>query len=310
MSSVKLTKINGISQSNNEIIVPTTHKLVVPSGLKIQQLQSSGGTTIWSPDTYGNVTVGGGLHVTSTINCTNFSANKINLQVWTSSTRPTTNLSIGRIGYNSEIKDIEIYNGSAWKAFGETEPGSNPSNPLASPVAARTLGLAAGSYYFKSGSMSTAEILEYQPNYYENKPFCCVFRSPFGGAATTNKINLSIPMGGLLVQRDTLDLRGAVYWSSPITYTTVGGAGNNTADSGTGYAGSNARRVMLGNGGGHGIYNTGQQQCNWGDSTGSIGAGYNGSCGTFPDSLVWGTGQGSPFYANTSGTWSHWITWG
>ena len=158
--------------------------------------------------------------------------------------------------------------------------------------------------------MSSPLLLEYQPNYYESRPFCCVFRSPYASTATTNKINLSIPMGGLLVQRDTLDLRGAVYWSTPITYTTVGGAGNNTADSGTGYAGSNARRVILGGSGGHGIYRTDQNQCSWGNSTGAIGAGWDGSsCGSFPNGLLWGTGSSSPVYENRSGIWSHWITW-
>ena len=189
-------------------------------------------------------------------------------------------------------------------------PGGAPGLAFSSPVQAQSLGISAGTYYFKSGAMSTAELLEYQPNYYESRPFCCVFRSTFASTATTNKIDLSIPMAGLLVQRDALDLRGAVYWSTPITYTTVLGSGNNTADSGTGYAGSNARRVMLGGGGGHGIYNTGQQQCNWPNAAGSIGAGFNGGCGSFPNSLIWGTGNGgTAYYDNNSGTWSHWITW-
>jgi hypothetical protein len=187
--------------------------------------------------------------------------------------------------------------------------GNNLLEPLSSPVQAQSLGLAAGSYYFKSGSMSSAQLFEYQPNYYESKPFCCVFRSPYASTATTNRLDLSIPMAGLLVQRDALDLRGAVYWSTPITYTTT--SGNTTADSGTGYNSSNARKVMLGNGGGHGLYNTSQNVCNWGDSNGSIGAGYNGSCGSFPNGLIWSTGTpGSAYYANTSGTWSHWVTWG
>jgi hypothetical protein len=187
------------------------------------------------------------------------------------------------------------------------------SNPFSSPVQAQSSGsgnLPAGNYYFKSGSMSSPLLLEYQPNYYETKPFCCVFRSPYRSTATTNRIGLNIPMGGLLVQRDALDLRGAVYWSTPITYNTVGGAGNNTADSGTGYAGSNARRVILGGSGGHGIYRTDQSQCSWGNSTGAIGAGYDGSsCGSFPNDLIWGTGTGGATYENRSGIWSHWITW-
>jgi hypothetical protein len=213
--------------------------------------------------------------------------------------------------YNRALSAAEIqqnYNAISSRTF--TFLGSS-LNPLSSPVQAQSLGYAAGNYYFKSGSMSSAQLLEYQPNYYESRPFCCVFRSPYASTATTNKIDLSIPMGGLLVQRDALDLRGAVYWSTPITYTTVGGAGNNTADSGTGYAGSNARRVILGNSGGHGIFNTGQSSCNWPSAAGAIGAGWDGgTCGSFPNGLIWGTGNGStPTYDNRSGTWSHWITW-
>ena len=183
-------------------------------------------------------------------------------------------------------------------------------NPFSSPTEARILGYTSGDYYFKSGSMSSPQLLEFQRDYYENRGWVCVFRSPYASTSTTNRIDLNIPMGGLLVQRDALDLRGAVYWSTPITYNTVGGAGNNTADSGTGYAGSNARRVILGGSGGHGIYRTDQNQCSWGNSTGAIGAGWDGSnCGSFPNGLIWGTGNASPAYENRSGIWSHWITW-
>ena len=179
-------------------------------------------------------------------------------------------------------------------------------NPFASPVEAQTLGYTAGEYYFKSGSMSSSVLLEYQPNYYESRPFCCVFRSSYRSTATTNKIDLNIPMGGLLVQRDTLDLRASVYWSTPIVYNTIGGSGNNTADSGY-----SPRRVILGGSGGHGIYATNQTQCNWGTATGAIGAGWDGStCGSFPNDLIWGTGRSdTATYENRSGTWSHWITW-
>lgn len=181
------------------------------------------------------------------------------------------------------------------------------TKPFASPVQAMVMGATSGSiHYFKYGSMSSAVQLEFQNNYYENKPFCCVFRSPYAAAATTNQLNLNIPMKGLLVQRDALDIRAAVYWSTPIVYNTLSGVGNNTADSGYPY-----RRVLLGGAGSHGIYNNTQQSCNWGDSVGAVGAGYNGSCGTFPNGLIWGTGQsGNANYTNLSGTWSHWIFWG
>jgi hypothetical protein len=180
--------------------------------------------------------------------------------------------------------------------------------PFGSSVQAMVMGAASGGlYYFKIGSMSSAVQLEFQNNYYNSLPFCCVFRSTYNSTATVNKLDLNIPMKGLLVQRDTLDVRAAVYWSTPITYNSVGGAGNNTADSGHPY-----RRVILGYAGGHGLFNTSQTQCNWGDSVGAVGAGWNGStCGSFPNGLIWGSGQsGTATYTNLSGTWSHWIFWG
>lgn len=185
--------------------------------------------------------------------------------------------------------------------------GLTENSPLSSPQEAQSLGLTSGSYYFKSGSMTTSQLLEYQSNYYEGRSWVCVFRSPYASTATTNKLDLNIPMGGLLVQRDALDIRAAVYYSTAITYNTIGNASpRDNADSGY-----SPRRVMLGYGGGHGIYNTSQNLCSWGDSAGAIGAGWNGStCGTFPNGLIWGTGQnGTPTYTNLSGTWSHWVYW-
>lgn len=182
------------------------------------------------------------------------------------------------------------------------------NSPFGSPVQAMVMGAASGVvYYFKYGSMSSAVQMEFNSNYYESKPFCCVFRSPYAGTATTNLLNLNIPMGGLLVQRDALDIRAAVYWSTPIVYNTLSGTGNNTSDSGYPY-----RRVLLGGAGSHGLYNTSQQSCNWGDSVGAVGAGWTGStCGSWPNDLKWGTGQsGTPVYTNLSGTWSHWVYWG
>lgn len=180
--------------------------------------------------------------------------------------------------------------------------------PFGSPVQAMIMGAASGTlYFFQSGNMSTAVELEFHNNYYEDKPFCRVFRSAYNSTATLNRLDLNIPMKGLLVQRDTLDIRAAVYWTNPILYNTVSGVGNNTADSGYPY-----RRVLLGGAGSHGLYNTSQQSCNWGDSVGAVGAGWTGTtCGSWPNALQWGTGQsGTATYANLSGTWSHWIYWG
>ena len=217
-------------------------------------------------------------------------------------TSACTSSNVGTLRYSN--LDLQVCTTIGWSDLQST-PNGSINKPFLSPVQAQNLGYSAGTYNFKAGAMSAPVLLEYQPNYYESKPFCLVFRSPYRSTATTNKINLNIPMGGLLVQRDTLDLRAAVYWSAPITYNAVGGAGNNTADSG--YF---PRRVILGFPGGHGIFRTDQNQCNWGNSTGALGAGYDGgTCGSFPNDLVWGSGTGSATYDNRSGTWSHWVTW-
>jgi hypothetical protein len=215
------------------------------------------------------------------------------------------NMKIGAVHIHNRALTAEEIKQNYNSLKGRYEKGGI-NNPFSSPTEARVLGYTSGDYYFQSGSMSSPQLLEFQRDYYENRGWVCAFRSPYRSTATTNKINLNIPMGGLLVQRDTLDLRAAVYWSTPITYNTVGGSGNNTADSGY-----SPRRVILGGSGGHGIYATNQNQCSWSNATGAIGAGWNGStCGSFPNDLVWGTGQSNTAtYANQSGTWSHWITW-
>jgi len=174
--------------------------------------------------------------------------------------------------------------------------------PFTSPEQAQTYGALAGTFYFKSSGMSVPLSMEFQPRYIDGYPYVCVFRSPYNSTATTNLLGNLIPMKGLLVQRDTLDYRAAVYWNNASTYSQTSG---NTADSGYAY-----RKVMLGYGGGHGIYNTSQNVCSWSDSTGAIGAGYNGSsCGSYPNGLLWGTGVSGATYANLSGTWSHWVYW-
>ena len=179
------------------------------------------------------------------------------------------------------------------------------ANPFKSPMQAHEAGVVSGTYYFLGNGMSSAHQLEYQYNYYESSSWVCVFRSPYNSTATTNKIDFSIPMKGLLVQRDALDIRAAVYWKNAQSYNTVIGTGID-ADGGYAY-----KRVILGTGGGHGIFNTKQESCNWPDSVGAVGAGFDGTtCGSFPDGLIWGSGQsGTSTYTNRSGTWSHWITW-
>ena len=211
-----------------------------------------------------------------------------------------------------EVKDL--FNADS-ERFGlaratiSSAPDGTFDRPFGSPYQAQGLGFPKGQYYFKSGTMAAAILLEFIPYYAEGRPWCLVFRSGYRRTASINRVDLNIPMAGLLVQKDSENVRAAVYWaqSTPITYNTTATGGNNTAD-----YGYSPRRVILGRAGGHGIFRTDQDACSWGNSSGAVGAGYDGStCGAFPNDLVWGIGDtgGSATYGNRNGSWSHWVNW-
>jgi hypothetical protein len=184
-----------------------------------------------------------------------------------------------------------------------------------SPSAAASAGATAGQYLFKSAGMTTPQLLDFVPSYYDSSAFVKVFSAPYGSTATINKIDLNIPMTKMLVQRSTLDLRGVARFSAAQQFnTTSGSTGLAPSSVGNNYGGdTGSMKVFLGNAGGHGIYNPAQSVCNWGSNiSGSIGAGYDGtSCGSFPDNLRFGNANAAigPTYANLSGTWEYWVTW-
>lgn len=186
------------------------------------------------------------------------------------------------------------------------------ANPFKSPVEAQTVGATSGtSYYFYNDTMREPRQLEYQDNYFDGKPWVKVFSSPYASTATVNELNYYIPFDGLLVERSTQDIRAGGYT------TNIGRKlYNNNLSGFTGMDMSSANtvtaygKVMLGYTGGHGFYGSYQSRCNWGNSIGGVGAGYNGStCGTSINNLVWGTGTSGSTYTNRSGTWHHWVYW-
>lgn len=161
-----------------------------------------------------------------------------------------------------------------------------------------------GFYAYKSGSMTEAVLLFTRFNMADSRPWVRVFSSPFASTATVNEVGKNIPWKGFLIQRDGNDYRGIGYFSSAQLFNERGDT--STASSG-GYAGY---RIFIGQAGGHGFYNTGQTPCNWQNSGGALGAGYDGTCGTFPNGMRWGTGNGgTPNYTMVGGTWETWIWW-
>ncbi len=129
MSKLSLTRLQGITQSNFEITIPSTHRLVVSGLLRANSIQSTGGVSIWTPDINGNLQISGSVTSSSgKITCSALTATgRLNIPVWTTSTRPTTNLVIGTVGFNVERNLIEIWDGTAWRS--RLAVGSSSTNP-------------------------------------------------------------------------------------------------------------------------------------------------------------------------------------
>jgi hypothetical protein len=173
---------------------------------------------------------------------------------------------------------------------------------------------AEGWYYvkFPFGSLPTPFLAHFRwvdmdtGSEFTGSPALVVWQAGYIGTADVNLLNYGIPFNALMVQR-----RGVASETAKLPkHRKFDNTGNSpggelsTGGTRTGY------RIYLGAAGGHGIYNTSQGICSWGNSTGSIGAGYDGgSCGSFPDGLVYGTGTSSPAYTNRGGEWHYMISW-
>ena len=94
------------------------------------------------------------------------------------------------------------------------------------------------------------------------------------------------------------------YFSSYDPYNNRNASGYGTSSGGN----KGGYKVFIGYAGGMGWYNTGQSACAWSNNSGMVGAGYDGSCGTYPGSLRFGTGSGGAFMSsNHTGQIKMWI---
>lgn len=169
MSTLNLSKLQGISQTNLEITVPTNHKLIIPGRLRAGSIQSISGIDIWSSDAGGNIFVGGSLsssngNITSnTVKCNQ----KINLPVWTTSTRPTTNLVSGLIGYNSVEEYIDVYDGTTWrsKPAASSSKGLSSSSPALNAAEISASGIRTDGDYWYSPAGYAGSALQLYTNF-------------------------------------------------------------------------------------------------------------------------------------------------
>jgi hypothetical protein len=158
MSKLTITQLQGITQTNFEITVPTTDRLVVPSTLKATTIQSTGGVSVWTTDTQGNVQIGGSISSSSgKISCSRLtSTGRLNLPVWTTSTRPTSNLVRGTVGFNTQLQSIEVWTGTIW-VTNKSAIGESSTNPAPNAATIRTSNPSAvdGNYWYQPPGQST-----------------------------------------------------------------------------------------------------------------------------------------------------------
>lgn len=156
MSKLTVTRLEGISQSNFEITIPSTHRLVVSGLLKASTIQSTGGISIWSPDSNGNLQISGSVTSSSgKFTCSVLTTSgRLTLPVWTTSTRPTSNLAVGTIGFNVETSGIEIWDGISWRSKGSI--GSSSTNPAVNAAQISNSGNRVdGNYWYQPAGQST-----------------------------------------------------------------------------------------------------------------------------------------------------------
>jgi hypothetical protein len=116
MSILRVTRLQGIPQTNLEITVPATNRLIVSGELLTNQIQSSSGVPIWSVNSGGDISSDGSISSSSgIITCNQLGVTgSLNLPTWTTSTRPTANLVAGLLGYNTELNSFDVWDGTKW----------------------------------------------------------------------------------------------------------------------------------------------------------------------------------------------------
>lgn len=201
-------------------------------------------------------------------------------------------------------------------------PGSSEAAAFSSVAAADSSYndslISSGTHWFKFSATHAAAQYYYKGAAWNNgstdKGAIRVFVAASQNTPSENYTGNNIPMDYIVVGRrtgstsGTFNQSGEVEFSSQQLFNTTSGitgtSRNYWTNGGTNYNGS---KVMLGGGGKHGIYNTGQSACSWGSAVGAIGAGFDGSCGSYPNGLKLGLGDGDAYYNSISGTFEFWV---
>lgn len=190
-------------------------------------------------------------------------------------------------------------------------------NVATSPQQLQNAGFEDGFYNIQGSGQSQSLLMYVFMNLVNSKAWAVVTSATYASTADINLLGYSIPWTGLAVRR--VSTTSITNRSSNIGPETAFFDTQRTFNESSSTVTSNSSgtrvgfRVFLGQAGGHGIFTTSQDVCNWGSATsGAIGAGWNGStCGSFPNGLIWGrsTANDGPIYNDRSGYWQVLINW-
>jgi hypothetical protein len=113
MTVLNFGQLQGISPTN-EIELSSDTKLKILGNFRITTLQNSSGLQVMSLDSAGTATLSGNLTVgNNTITCSKMtSTGRMIVPVWTTATRPAS--AVARVGFNTTLSKLEIYNGAQW----------------------------------------------------------------------------------------------------------------------------------------------------------------------------------------------------
>ena len=184
--------------------------------------------------------------------------------------------------------------------------GSSSLRAINNPQVLRDLGITIDDNYwiYHSGMDSPREVyIDF--NRRDSKDWVRLFVHTNRGTATVNEVGYSIKWKGYMITQPG----GSEYYSYTTNYQLANTRNTGSGDQDTLSGGNKSGyRVHMGLAGGMGFYNTSQNACSWSNSTGSVGAGFDGSsCGSWPNNLIMGTGTSGPNYSEQGGTWQHWI---
>ena len=185
MSILRVNKIVGSPKTNYNITIPSTNKLVVLGTLRTNIIKSLTGSTIWNADTSGNISTSNQITVSGSVTGSVAATGRVELPTWTTSTRPTTNLVNGVVGYNTTIQSVEAYSSGIWRQSNKILDGSSPDKAAISAAGLRNNGVSTNGVYWLTNGGTPYQTYVIFDNVYDSGGWELVYNIDANNATTS-----------------------------------------------------------------------------------------------------------------------------